>query len=200
MDPAVLSWKRFPLPGIRCIRFEDSDDCRDRIPITRGHGHAHEFFDLAQIADCAHVPAVQTERKSVLDCDESQKPVVRGQTKGQVGQYAGALRHHAHELNDVRAGRLTSEWIRSGRGNYFTPAANHDLGFKWQPAKQFGAQVCLTGGVADHKGSGRADIDDVTVLQLLRKDAWPKGLMPADVHAPQKNDLRHRLTTPSSPL
>src|SRR5436309_2380344 len=47
--------------------------------------------------------------------------------------------------------------------------------------------------IADHKGPGRADIDDIAVLQLFRKDAWLKGLVAANVHAPQKNDLCHRL-------
>jgi CHAT domain-containing protein len=91
---------------------------------------------------------------------------------------------------------LTREWIPSGCGHEFGSATNYDLGFEWQSATQLGAQVRLTDPVADHEGPGRADIDNVAVLQLFRENAWLEGLVASDVHAPQKNDLRHRLISP----
>jgi len=137
--------------------------------------------------------AVQTERKSLLDCDDPYKPIVRRQTNGKVGQSTWPLRQDAHEPNDFRTGWLAVEWIPGDSADHFASTANHDLGFKRQPPKKFSAQFCLTDRVADYERPGRADIDDVTPLQLFREDAWPKGPVPANVHALQKNDLPHRL-------
>jgi hypothetical protein len=49
---------------------EDFDNRTDRIPIACGDRHAHPFLDLAQTANCAHLAAVQAERKSIFDCDQ----------------------------------------------------------------------------------------------------------------------------------
>ena len=73
----------------------------------------------------------------------------------------------------------------------FGSATNYDLGFEWQSPKQLGTQVRLTDPVSNHEGPGRTDIDNVAVLQLFRNNAWLKGPVASDVHAPQKNDLRH---------
>src|SRR5262249_52782927 len=129
----------------------------------------------------------------VLDCDEFQEPIVGGEAKRKIGQCAWALRQHSHKPNDVRTGWLVGEWIPSGGGDHFAPTANYDLRFKWQSTKQFSTQSCLADRVADDKGPGRADINDVTIFQLFRKDAWLKGLVPSDVHALQKNNLFHSL-------
>src|SRR6266403_1239244 len=50
----------------------------------------------------------------------------------------------------------------------------------------------MTGLPANHKCSGRANIDDIVVFQLLGEKGWTKSLVPANVATSEENHQRLR--------
>ena len=51
-------------------------DLLDGIPVACCRRDTQELLDLAEIADCFHLPAIQTQDESVLDRNDLDQPVV----------------------------------------------------------------------------------------------------------------------------
>ena len=45
-------------------------DFLDRVPIASGGWHAQELLDLAQVTNRFHLPAIQTQDESLVDCND----------------------------------------------------------------------------------------------------------------------------------
>jgi hypothetical protein len=69
--------------------------------------------------------------------------------------------------------------------------ANHDFGFERQETSQFCAELRLADGGANDERTRGADVDDIEALESLRDDGGTKRSVPADVHAFEKDDVRH---------
>ncbi len=91
-------------------------------------------------------------------------------------------------MDDIGPYRLPREVISKHQPDEFPALADHDLGVKRKPARQFGAQSRPGYWLPDYEGARRADVDDIEVLQLFGDGGRSEGSVTADINAPQKND------------
>ena len=78
--------------------------------------------------------------------------------------------------------------------------ADHELGVKGKPAREFGAELRPGHWPPDHEGAGRTDADGTKVLQLFGEPGRPEGPVTADVDPSQKNDECHEWTVSTMTL
>src|SRR6266566_1783606 len=106
-DCGLMLWNRQRMKlirGLLLLAFQNPHDRKDCVPVARGHRRTEQLVDLAEIADCLHVPTVHSEHEPVLRRDHSHEPVSTwGKTDWDGGHDADGLRQNAHESNNISA-------------------------------------------------------------------------------------------------
>jgi len=129
----------FPICSV--IVFKNLQDFFHGAPRTRRRGDAEDFLDLAEVADCFHLAAINSEDELLLDLQNLQQPIFfRRQAKRNRRQFVRLFVQHACETSDVRTRRLPREWIFACSPRRVRPMAdkignrfrgnNHDLAFE----------------------------------------------------------------------
>jgi hypothetical protein len=68
-----------------------------------------------------------------------------------------------------------------------------DLGLERKPSCDFKAQSRSADWPSDHKGTGRADVDGIEMLQLCGESGRSEASVTANVETAQEHDERHSL-------
>src|SRR5205085_6314960 len=103
----------------------------ERVPAARGRRNAEDLFDLPEVADRFHLPAIDSEHELILDRDNFEKPVfVRGQSKRKRRKLGRLFVQYAGKPRDVRAGWLPCKWIFARKIDNRFGWNDHDLAFE----------------------------------------------------------------------
>src|SRR5437773_7141358 len=174
------------------VAFQDPRDRHDGVPIPRCRPHTEPFAHLVKVANRLHVTTVHAEDKSASRSDNSDQPFParwkcdREESPDAVGSW-----QDGHESNHFRARRLRSERILDLQADQIATVADQDFRLKWQLPAQFSHELCARSRFPNDKRARRPHIHDIMVTQLARENAWPKGLVSANIDTSAENDESH---------
>src|SRR6266699_1439995 len=97
-----------------------------------------------------------------------------------------------HESRDVRAERLSCEWILCCEFHDIARWTNHDLAFERQLFGNRSAKSRFAHIFVHHKRADRANVYDTELGHLLRDSRRLASISSTDVYGTKKNDPGHQ--------
>src|SRR5215467_1893700 len=82
-SPAPLQARR---PAL--LRFQDSENGKDRGPAAGGGGDAEDLVETAKMADGLHVTAIHSKYQPISGAEDSDKPLSIGRNSGRAWSFS----------------------------------------------------------------------------------------------------------------